>query len=356
MADQRSKLDALLEREVRQISVAGGDDASLPTSRLNAVWRQKVIHWYFTLVAALGRQHNSSVAADGEGSASSNASDNAMNPFNRESVHVSASLLDTYLMSLPSERALRYKHDRPAYQLLATTCLLLGMRLAQHDQIKAARQQEVNQQVGGGGLKRAKTHMSNMNEALAAATPSSATAATAGLVIPNATTILRISAAPKAISEQHILSMVREMTGSRSFPRSKVVTALDFIQALSATRTVVSVDGSPIRLGPEEAEEASRFVDLLLRDVTFLSCRPSVVACAVITFALARSEEVDNLSLTSIRKQVYHSIFGPEEDPAVSAAVLEAESFIRVGVPSSRNNARARRVVPTTHLIPLEAE
>jgi hypothetical protein len=150
--------------------------------------------------------------------------------------------------------------------------------------------------------------------------------------------------------------MVREMTGSRSFPRSKVVTALVFIQALSATRTVVSVDGSPIRLGPEEAEEASRFVDLLLRDVTFLSCRPSVVACAVITFALARSEEVDNLSLTSIRKQVYHSIFGPEEDPAVSAAVLEAESFIRVGVPSSRNNARARRVVPTTHLIPLEAE
>lgn len=347
MAAQMSNVDALLEREARQLNSARDCATPIPTSRLNAVWRQKVIHWYFTLVSALGRQHASTAPPS-----------NNANPFNRASVHVSASLLDNYLMSLPSERALRYKHDRTAYQLLATTCLLLGMRLAQHDQAKESRKREAvgneDQQVGAGGLKRAKTHRTNMNRASATpestATPASGTSAVA---IPNASTILRISAAPKAISEQDVLAVVRDITGARSFPRSKVVTALDFVDALCATSTHVSEDGIHISLGPEEAEEASRLIDTLLRDVTFLSYRPSVVACAAITFALLRSDHV-NMDMASLRQRVCHSIFGPQDDAALQANILKVESNIHVGVPSSRNNAR--RVVPTAHLIPLEEE
>lgn len=337
-------VDALLERESRQMSITRDDvKASGTPSRLNAVWRQKVIHWYFTLITALRRQHST---------AAESTSGGINNPFCRISVHVTASLLDNYLMSLPSERALRYKHDRPAYQLLATTCLLLGMRLAQHDQIKEASLREAaDHHQGGeelqGGLKRAKTHRTKMNEVSTTATP--------GVAIPNAATILRISAAPKSISEQHILSMVREMTGSRSFPRSKVVTPLDFIHVTCARSTHVSEDGSSISLGPDDVEEACRIADASLRDASFSGQRPSVVACAVLTLALARSNSV-SLSMASLRREVYHSIFGTKDDPVLQASIRETESnllrSIHIGVPSSRN----RHVVPTTHLIPLEDE
>lgn len=352
-------MDALLQGEVH--SVACGDESPGSRSMLNAVWRQKVIHWYFTIIAALERQHTASSAVD--------------SPFNRASVHVTASLLDNYLMSLPSERALRYKHDRPAYQLLATTCLLLGMRLAQHDQIKESRKRAASsagssnatEEHQGSGLKRAKTHRMNMNEASATTggvnmtpkTPSPPPpAATSSTAIPNAATLLRISAAPKSISEQHVLSMVREMTGSRAFPRSRVVTALDFIEALavsSGTQARNEEDEEVMTtLGPEVAEDACRLVDASLRSARFLGCRPSVVACAAITLALARSSSVD-IDLTSLRQQVCLAIFGAESDPEIQFAVRKAESTflaMQVGVTSSRSNAR--QVVPTTHLIPLE--
>lgn len=348
---QRTTVEALLEREARQRPLAARDggttDDSSGVSGLNAVWRQKVVHWYFTLVSALQRQHDAA-AVSPAATAGSTSSD--PNPFDRAAVHVSASLLDGYIMSLPSERALRYKHDRPAYQLLATTCLLLGMRLAMHDRVKDARRDDEGKaEQQQCGLKRAKAKMTNMNEA-AATTPSSAATA-----MPNAATILRISAAPKSMSEQQVLSMVREMTGSRAFPRSRVVTALDYIAALGGTRTELSQDGSSITLGPAEAEEASRIADILLqRDATFLSCAPSAVACAVITMALARSDASAHLDVSSLRQRVFRSIFGPEADQALVGAVLQAESKILVGAPASRNHAR--RVVPTTHLIPLEDE
>ena len=61
---------------------------------------------------------------------------------------------------------------------------------------------------GGGELKRAKTHRTNMNDAA----PEETAAATATrVVIPTASTRLRISAAPKSITERHVLSMVNEL-------------------------------------------------------------------------------------------------------------------------------------------------
>lgn len=357
-AQTSTTIVALLERESRQLARGnnGGDEITSTSSpsRLNAVWRQKVIHWYFTLVAALRRQH---LASESGGNDSSN------NPFDRTSVHVTASLLDSYLMSLPSERALRYKHDRPAYQLLATTCLLLGLRLAQHDQIKEARQkqEEAADEPPSCGLKRAKTLKMNMNEEASVPTTSDESSsaavtlpATRGVLIPNAATILRISAAPKSISEQHVLTMVREMTGSRSFPRTKVVTALDFIQALSGSSATVS-DEKGVTLGPDETEEACLLVDASLRDVRFSGIPPSVLACSAITLSLARSG-MANISMSSLREKVFISIYGDQSDPELQTSIRQAESHLiaslQVVAPASRNNARS--LVPTTHLIPLE--
>lgn len=366
--DRRKVVDDLLEREIR-LSPAAVPCGDVPgshshPSRLNAVWRQKVIGWYFTLIAALRRQHSEAAAADDSQDGGGGGRND--NPFDRASVHVTASLLDGYVASLPSERALRYKRDRPAYQLLATTCLLIGMRLAQHDRIKESRQRPEDQEEGVArqdqgrcGLKRAKAHFAkNMDEqatgGAAVATPGPGERGAAATTIPNASEILRISAAPKSMTEQHVLTMVREMTGSRSFPRSKVVTVLDFIRALGPR------GGQDALLGPAELEEACRLADASLRGVSFLGCRPSIVACAAVTLSLARSRARSaNLDLASLRQQVYHSIYGDKDDPALLVAIRMAESdlvrTVQVGVPSSLNNVR-HHVVPTTHLIPLEDE
>jgi len=241
------------------------------------------------------------------------------------------------------------------------------MRLSQHDQIKEARQQQreaaADRRQGddkhqGCGLKRAKTHRTNMNQVSVPMTTAGGStthpAGVAGVAIPNAATILRISAAPKAISERHVLSMVREVTGSRSFPRSKVVTSLDFIQAFGAASTQVSEDGSSVSLGPADMEEASRLADVSVRNASFSGCRPSIVASAVITLVLARSNSV-NMDMASIRQTVQRSIFGTD-DAVPQASIRRAESnllaSVQVRMPPSRN----RHVVPTTHLIPLEDE
>jgi hypothetical protein len=343
-------MDELLERERRQSPASAALGADLPSpqqSRLNTVWRQKVIGWYFTLIAALRRQHSEAEAGVNDGD----------NPFDRTSVHVTTALLDGYLESLPQERALRYKRDRPAYQLLATTSLLIGMRLAQHDRIKESRrrEREANEaqqdaQQAFRGLKRAKTHMMNMNEATAGASAVATPARPAAGApnIPNAAEILRISAAPKSMTEADVLSMVREMTGSRSFPRSRVLTAIDFLRALSQA-------GS---LGPTELEEACRLADASLRGMSLVGSRPSVVACAAATLALARSRSRSpGFDMVSLRQQVYESIYGSQEDQTLMVAARMAESdiisTIQGVVPSSRNDVRPP-LVPTTHLIPLE--
>jgi hypothetical protein len=390
-------VEALLDLEARQsIAACGvsGDDgtiAFLPSpSRINAVWRQKVIRWYFTVVAALRRQHAAAVASAvssaGEGSSS------AANPFDRAMVHVSASLLDNYLASLPGERASRYRRDCAAYQLLATTCLLLGMRLAQHDHL--IRDEEEEKEGGGGqqrgrsGLKRAKTQRTNMNEvpetAAAVAPPPPARPRAAAM--PTASAILRMSAAPKSISERHVIAMARELTGSRAFPRSGVVTALDYVRALSspATRVVVAPptppssspaaadddgDGGdpPVSLGPEDAEEARRLADLaLVGDGSFPRRRPCALACAVVSLALlsGRSSAPPSASRAPpldealVRRCVHRSVLGRGTgDPGLVRSARAAESDLRAlrsAPPSAGGEGRAAAAPPAAHLIPLE--
>ena len=346
-AGRRSKIDALLEQETRQQL----NSSSCSTTRLNSAWRQKVVHWYFKLIGALHRQNTTAASSNGTSRTSGD-------PFNRTTVHISAYLLDSYLMSLPQEEAMRYRHNRPAYQLLATTCLLLGIRIAKHDAVKSSpNAQDVNKSPAkqSFGMKRAKkcTNMSLMSATSNDGGPSSPSSSSPGIAIPNATTILSMSAAPNTITEQNVLDMVKKLTSSRDFPRSKVVTTLDYIYALSASSTQVSEeDGQSISLGPQDVEEASRITDTLLSDVNIVSTPPSVVACAIITIALSRSNALNNLDMTSIRQKVYYSIFGSKIDPDLQIATLRAETTVGVTAPPPRH----RRPVPITthHIIPFD--
>lgn len=366
MADERGLVDDLLRGENYQV-VSNRSSGGSSEARLHSIWREKVIRWYFAIVSALERQHQ--------------AADNS--PFNRTSVHVTAALLDSYLLTLPSELCLRYKHDRAAYQLLATTCLLLGMRLTLHDQQRSQVTSESENNSGNdhttgadhptGKLKRAKTHRDHMDQAdheegevgAENGTPSRPTdgphaCSTTVVVIPTAAIILQMSAAPKTISESKILTMVREVTGSRAFPRSHVITALDYIRSLSSSTHVAEND---VKLTPEAAEEAYRLADISLRDVTLVGGRPSVVASAAITLALFRSHNGSH-DMASLRQDVCATIFGEDADPAFQVAVKKVEAKILAAAHQATHVHAPRQMemnLPiahhvTAHLIPLEDE
>ena len=349
MAAKRRVVDDLLRGENYQRRSGGSPEACV-----HPVWREKVIRWYFSIVSALDRQQDS---PDG--------------PFNRSSVHVTTALLDSYLLALPSEVSLRYKHDRAAYQLLATTCLLIGMRLALHDQQQAPQVPSGSKNSSGNDhpicqLKRAKTHRDHMDQAdhqdveVGAengqpSQPHTHTGPGTTVVIPTAATILQMSAAPKTISESKVLAMVREVTGSRAFPRSHVITALDYIRSFSSAQ----VENSDVTLTPEVAEEAYRLADIALTDATLIGCRPSVVASAAITLALSRSDNGTHDS--SLRQDVCAAIVG--DDHAFQVAVRQVEAELVAAVHRA-TRARAPRQMQmnlslvhhhgTAHLIPQE--
>ncbi len=182
------------------------------------------------------------------------------------------------------------------------------------------------------------------------------------VALPTASTILRISAAPKSISERHVLAMARELTGSRAFPRSRVVTALDYVRALSSSSTrVVVVDEEdqhlPISLGPDDAEEARRLADLALGDASFPPRRPCALACAVVSLALMSRSSSTSASDAVVRRCVHRSVLGRGAgDPGLVQAARAAESDLRVlrSAPSSRDAGRSTAAPPAAHLIPLE--
>jgi hypothetical protein len=342
---KQAMIAQLLEREHHFMSPASfaNMDSSVSSGPNTDPWREKVIGWYFSVVSALDRQQPNIVGA---------------NPFNRTSVHVTTALLDKYLQSLPSERSRRYRRDRSAYQLLATTCLLLGMRLAHHDMAKESRQED-EERVVLGEMKRTKTHRDGMDQVDATSgSTNRGTITTAD--VPNASTILRISAAPKAITEDNILALVREITGSRAFPRCKSITVLDFLRTFSSSSThACEEDGCS--LGPVEAQEAYRLADASLADSSFAGYRPSVVACAIILVVLLRSNTF-GLDVSSLRQIVYRSVLGSQIDAEIQAAVRQLEvkllrSALRPAAASTSRIIVPRAVVSTAaHVIPVETE
>lgn len=327
MAAKRRLVDHLLRGENHQISNGGRS----PDACVHPVWREKVIRWYFAIVSALDREQQIPDS-----------------PFNRSTVHVATALLDSYLLALPSEVSLRYKHDRAAYQLLATTCLLIGMRLTQHDQRRKSKASSENKNTSSadhprGQLKRAKTHRDHMDQAdhqdlevgaegidaPSAVRPN--TGSTTVVVLPTAATILQMSAAPKTISESKVLAMVREVTGSRAFPRSHVITALDYIRALTSSTQAEKTD---VTLNPEVAEQACRLADISLMDSNLIGCRPSVVASAVITMALFRSHH-GSQEMAPLRQDVCAAIVG--EDLDFQVAVRKAEARLLAATRQATN-------------------
>ncbi len=345
MAAERRLVDTLIGGENHQITVMSSSEEG----HIHAVWREKVIKWYFAIVSALDRQHER----------------DSTSPFNRSAVHITAALLDSYIMSLPSERSRHYMHDRAAYQLLATSCLLVGLRLTQHDQLgqSTVRSSEDNPTCQ---LKRAKTHRDHMDQASRqeeddssspqSERPHAADANSA--TIPTAATILQMSAASKSMTESKVLTMVREVTGSRAFPRSHVVTALDFIRALVSNSIDQHGNSNGVTLTPEVAEQACRLVDMCLRDATLVECRPSIVGSAAITLALFRYHHGSD-DIATLRHQVCSTIFGVDVDPSLQVTVrnVEAKMLAAVQVPISRH-ARVNPIMHhvTAQLIPLEDE
>jgi len=323
MASKRDIVEALLERESHQRDRARGIIAAAGTSQQpslppcqNPVWRERVVNWYFSVISAMNRQH--------QASASGNRVQIA-NPFNRISVHVTTALLDNHLLSLPPERSFRYRSDRSAYQLVATTSLLIGMRLTRQDLLDKS---IVPKNTCSSGLRRVQTHRDHMNEqagSQGASATNDGSDTTFLIPLPSASTLLSISSAPKSISEKNVLNMVLEMTGSRIFPREKLVTVLDFISVFCSTKTHVSVTDKDASLGPRDAREAYRLADVSLRDASLSGCSPSILGCAVIVLALVTSDSVQ-YNMSSIRSIVFNSIFGDEVCPILLKAVRKIET------------------------------
>lgn len=292
-------------------------------------WRGKVIRWFFSVVSALGR----------------NQQDGVQHPFDRATVHVTTALMDSYLASLPCERSAKFRRDRVAYQVLATSCLLLGMRLVHHHRKCDTTRQQVGVKEEPSKMKRTSKLHENMDQQ-ARANGSDANV----LEIPDVNSILRISAASISISEASILTMVREITSSRIFPRSHSVTALDFIQSFASRNSEnlpSSSNGTVLHLEPSQQRNASMLADAGL----FCSgCKPSTVACAAITVAMLRS--VPEEDMASVRQMVFRSVFG-EHDELSWQAVQEVERrLLRL---SSRNGHRVPPRTPlSAHVIPQE--
>ncbi|KAL7475319.1 hypothetical protein ACHAW6_001240 [Cyclotella cf. meneghiniana] len=132
------------------------------------------------------------------------------------------------------------------------------------------------------------------------------------LKIPSASAILRISAAPRCISEEQVLATVHEISSSRVFPCCQAVTALDFIQVFVAPNSpsdAVSISKG-VLLEPAQERHANILADAGL---FFVGFRPSIVACAAITIAKLRPFTNEH-NMCSIRNLVFCSIFGENHD------------------------------------------
>jgi hypothetical protein len=315
----------LLEKEALLFPSSG-----VPSSN-NDPWREKVIHWFFSVVSALGQNQPAGV----------------QHPFDRTTVHVTTAMMDNYLASLSCERSARLRRDRVAYQVLATSCLLLGMRLVHHQRNTITRQQgDVNNEPSG-EMKRTTKHRQNMDQHAQAARAHDADV----LEIPNISSILRISAASKSITEARVLAMVREITSCRVFPRSHSVTALDFIQvfATSNIASLTSSSNGSLLLEPSQERNANRLADAGL---LYSRCRPSIVACACMTIAMLRSVPAGDIA--SVRRLVFHSVFGEDTSNMQSVRDMEIRLLRATAAPVRNVQQMPNASSHGSHVIPEE--
>lgn len=318
------KIACLLQKEAMLFPSSDAPEPDLDP------WREKVIHWFFSVVAALERTQPADVK----------------HPFNRAAVHVTTALLDNHLSSLPIDRSSRFRRDRIAYQVLATSCLLLGMRLVHHHQSNESAAQTDSEDETPREMRRTAKHHGQMDQQANHAINQCI------IEIPNASAILRISAAPKCISEERVLDMVREISSSRVFPRSRAVTAMDFIQVFAASS---SPSGAVSRshgvlLGPSQERQACVLADAGL---FFGGFRPSIVACAAVTITVLRRFTNEH-DMSSVRRLVLCSIFGNDIDDNARQRVRDLECrLLRATVLPPRNNQHVA-TSSSAHVIPHE--
>jgi hypothetical protein len=219
------------------------------------------------------------------------------------------------------------------------------MRLVHHHQRKEITRQLLAAEAGQGEMKRSTKQHEHMDQQADTANEEPI------LEIPNASSLLRISAAPKSITEEHVLSVIRDITSSRVFPRSQSVTALDYIKEVSPAST----SGSPssphgsLLLTPSQERTAILLADTGLFCV---GCRPSIVAAAAITIAMLQTNGANDMS--SVRARVLRSIFGNQDADAVEAVRDMEIQLLRATTPL-RNNQRAMAPTPpSAHVIPEE--
>ncbi|KAL7474297.1 hypothetical protein ACHAW6_000275, partial [Cyclotella cf. meneghiniana] len=246
------------------------------------LWQKKVIHWFFSVVAALERTQQAGVK----------------HPFNRAAVHVTTVLLDNHLSSLPITCSMHFHCNQIAYQVLPTSCLLLGMHLVHHQQRNKSTAQDDREETLT-EMRCTIKHHKHMDQQASHAINQYL------LEIPSTSAILWISAAPKCISEEQVLTTVREISFSCVFPCCQAVTALDFIQVFFAPNSLsdaVSISQG-VLLEPAQERHANILADVGL---IFVGFHPSIVACAAITIAKLRP--FLQLSTTCVQYAILSSV------------------------------------------------
>lgn len=343
MSEIECRRHALLERSaLHSTSHSSAVNMSVTSTEpsQNQIWREKVVEWYFAVLRAFNEheQDNSSTVP---------------NPYGRASAHLAAALMDGYLLSLPSDSQRHYQRDHRAYQLLATTSLLLGMRLSLLDQKigqHLRREKEQRQEVRC-EMKRTKRQEGSLGdmdseqmkdrEDSPSSGSGSSTAESASETCISAATLLRISVAPKCINKKDVIQLASRMMSSKVFPRTKCVTAVDLIEAFcrSSTTEIGPVVDRTVEV------EALRLVDASLLDVEIVGVRPSIIACSVLILAFRTSSSL-RMDDKYLRQRVCRSIMGRVENPLDRKAVMKVEAQLR-----NARYVQVNRLSPS-HVIP----
>lgn len=321
------------------------------SSRVNAIWRKRVVTWFASVIQALSRRRQ---AAPTERDVTERAEidrglvDQLL--FRRLAIHNAVHLLDTHIMMCDEQQSIQLK-NRSAYQLLATACLLLGLRLAKnHIDDIMLRNDTRQEQEGCQGLHRSK-RVENLADAGGGSNAIGITAYHSfSFEVPTAGDILRLSTAPGSMSEKHLIGMLREITATLRSSLQLMATAPLFIEA--ACRRVTTTSDS-LTFSQAEANEALRLADAYLLDSTSALVRPSVVACAAITVAMPKASQEDSVSL---RRKVHRVIFGHLSDSSRLREARQVEARLQTHtMRSSRRRRQPRREnIVEAHLIPMD--
>mmetsp|Transcript_12507 Transcript_12507/g.29522 ORF Transcript_12507/g.29522 Transcript_12507/m.29522 type:complete len:333 (-) Transcript_12507:386-1384(-) len=326
-------LEGLLAIEKNSIAPA----PALRSSRVNATWRRRVVTWFSSVIQALSRRDDTERPDRG-------VVDQLL--FRRLAIHNAVHLLDSHIMMCDEQQSIQFRNSS-AYQILATACLQLGLRLAKNHIDGMLRNDARQVQEECQGLHRSKRveNLVDVGEAV-----SNTADSFFSFQVPTAEEILRLSTVPGSMSEKQLIRMLGEITETSRSSLKLMATAPLFIDAGCRRLTTTS---DSLTFSQAEANEALRLADAYLLDSTSALVRPSVVACAAITVAIRKASQEDLLSL---RRKVHRKIFGHLSDSSRLREARKVEARLQShAMRSSRHRHQPRREnINEAHLIPLD--